>query len=617
MKVQSKWFSASKKRAILTTLTLTVILFSAIWMFNVSSINASQTIQVPQDYPTISDAVSHASVGDTILVQGGVYNENVQIDKPLTLQGQNQADTVIVGTGGSTAHAVLTLAADDVKVSGFTITSQSYSNTSQYAYGIWVEGDNCTISNNTIENTYIGLWGSTPTSTTITQNTITGNIKDGIRFYGSSQNTISDNNITGNAVSGIAINGYLNTITNNSITNNFRGIGLGASYSVLFGNNIQSNQESGIFLSGSQNAIAENNFAGNKYGVYVTLQLTGPMGNRIFHNNFAQNYCNAFDNSSGLIEVWDNGSVGGGNFWSDYQTSPYVINNSNQDNYPLTQPFNTSSPGDLPTVTAPSPKPNGIVASWSFDSVDAGLATPDQTGNNPAVLGSMTKVYNYTPAVVPGKFGNAFRFDGNTFAAVNTSPTLETPNDVTIDAWINIPTIKNVSYNNILIEAVRIPTTVYPVRTLGVAVNGETPSNASSPPLGALRAYVATSSGLNEIDTKQMLPFNTWVHVVFVRSTTTGMHLYVNGEEQEVTVAAGTVNPTGPILKPTDIYIGHDSMTEIDQLQVSNTAEQIGHPPWMQWWLCTAIIFAGLAGTGLVLYFKSQGKKSMNKNKSA
>ena len=250
MKVQSKWVPASEKRAILKALTLMVILFSAVWMLNVPSSHASETIVVPQDYQTITDAISHASAGDTILVQSGVYNENVQIDKPLTLQGQNQADTVIVGAGGSTPHAVITLAADDVRVSGLTITSQSYSNTSQYAYGIWVEGNNCTISNNTIQNTYIGLWGSTPTSTTITQNTITGSIKDGIRFYGSSQNTISNNNITGNAVSGIAINGYQNTITNNSITNNFRGIGLGASFSVLFGNNIQSNQESGIFLSG-------------------------------------------------------------------------------------------------------------------------------------------------------------------------------------------------------------------------------------------------------------------------------------------------------------------------------------------------------------------------------
>lgn len=237
---------------------------------------------------------------------------------------------------------------------------------------------------------------------------------------------------------------------------------------------------------------------------------------------------------------------------------------------------------------------------------------PDQTGNNnPAVLGSVTQNYNFTPALVPGKFGDALRFDGSTYAAVNPSPTLETPNEVTIDVWVNVPTIKNVSYNNILIEAVRT-TAALPIRTLGVAVNGETPSNASSPPVGALRAYVATSSGLNEIDTKQALPYNTWVHVVFVRSTTTGMNIYIDGKEQAVTVAAGTVNPTGSILKPTDIYIGHDSMTEIDQLQISNTAEQMVQPLWMQWWLWTAIaiIFAGVVGTGLVLFFKLIRKKS-------
>jgi len=605
MNFQSNWVPALKKREILKALTLTIILFSAVWMFNLPYSHASRTILVPQDYPTIGEATSHASTGDTIQVQSGIYNENVKIDKPLTLQGQNKTNTVIEGNGGSNPTSVLTLAANNVRVSGLTIKSQSYSNTSRYAYGIWVEGDNCTISDNIIQNTYIGIWGSNPSSTTITQNTITGNIKDGIRFFGGSQNTISDNNITKNAVSGIALNGYLNIITNNSITNNFRGIGLGASYSVLFGNNIESNNESGIFLDGSQNVIAENNVASNKYGVYVTLQLTGPTGNRIFHNNFADNYVNAFDNSSGLIEVWDNGSQGGGNFWSDYQSTPYIINSNNQDNYPLTDPFNTSNPGNLPIVNAPSPKPNSIIAFWSFDSVDAGLVTPDRTGNNPAELGSITRIYNYTPGLIPGKFGEALRFDGNTYAAVHTSPAIETPNDVTVDAWVNVPEIKNVSYNNILIEAVRTPTTVFPIRTLGLAVNGEAPSNASSPLLGALRGYVATSSGFSEIDTKQALPYNTWVHVVFVRSTTTGMHIYVDGIEQAVTIAAGTANPTGPILKPTDIYIGHDSMTEIDQLQISNTAEPLQQPLWMQWWLWTAIIFAGVAATGLVFHFKA------------
>lgn len=610
MNIQSKMVPALKKRKILKALTLAIILFSAVWMFDLPSSHASRTILVPQDYSTIGEAISNASAGDTIQVQSGVYNENIQINKSLTLQGQNKANTIIEGNGGSTPTSVMTLAANNVRVSGLTIKSQSYSNTSCYAYGIWVEGDKCTISDNTIQNTYIGIWGSTPSSTTITQNTITGNIKDGIRFFGGAQNTISDNNITKNSVSGIALNGYLNTITNNSITNNFRGIGLGASYSVLFGNNIESNNESGIFLDGSQNVIAENNVSSNKYGVYVTLQLTGPTGNRIFHNNFADNYVNAFDNSSGLIEVWDNGSQSNGNFWSDYQSTPYIINSNNQDNYPLTHPFKTSTSGNLPTVTAPSPKPNSIIASWSFDSVDAGLVTPDKTGNNPAELGSITRIYNYTPALIPGKFGEALAFDGNTYAAVHTSPAIETPNDVTVDAWVNVPAIKNVSYNNILIEAIRTPTTVYPIRTLGLAINGEAPSNANSPPLGALRAYVATSSGFSEIDTKQALPYNTWVHVVFARSITTGMHIYVDGEEKAVTVAAGTANPTGTILKPTDIYIGHDSMTEIDQLQISNTTQPLEQPMWMQWWLWAAIIFVGVAGSGLVIHLKNHGKKS-------
>ena len=445
--------TTKKKNLILTALTLTVILFSAIWIFNVPSSHASQTLVVPKDYPTIEVAINHASLGDTILVQSGVYNENLQINKPLTLRAENGATTMIVGAGGSTPTAVVAIEANDVTVSGLTIKSQTYKNTSQTAYGVWVEGDNCTIKGNTIQNTYIGIWGSTPQSTTITQNTIVGSIKDGIRFYGSSQNTISDNNITGNAVSGIAINGYANTITNNTISNNFRGIGLGASYSVLLGNNIQSNQESGIFLDGSQNEIAQNNVAKNKYGVYVTLQLTGPTDNRIFHNNFTDNYLNAYDSSLGLIEFWDNGTKSGGNFWSDYQTTPYTINANNHDNYPLTEPFNTGNSLSLPTVTAPTQKPNNVIALWQFDTVDAGLVTPDQTGNNPAELGSMTKIYNYTPNTIPGKFGSAFHFDGNTFAAVHTSPAIETPNDVTIDCWVNVPEIKNVSYNNILIRS--------------------------------------------------------------------------------------------------------------------------------------------------------------------
>jgi parallel beta-helix repeat protein len=628
MILHSKLVASLKKKEILTTLTLMIILFSAVWMFNLQTSHASKTLVVPQDYPTIGEAINHASAGDTIFVQSGVYNENIQIDKSLTLEGQNKADTIIMGNGGSTPTSVLRLAAKDIRVSGLTIESVTYSNTSKYAYGIWVEGDNCRITGNNIQKTYMGIFSSTQSSTTITKNTITGSIKDGIRFCAGSQTNISYNDIFENAVSGIALGGYSNTVEGNNLEKNTRGLGLGASNSVVYNNTLVSNTESGIFLSGSKNVIVANEIAGNKYGVYITTQGASPTSNHIYHNNF-DNFLDAFGNSSYLVESWDNGSQSGGNYWSDYpakypaaaeignsgiENTAYTINSNNVDKYPLTTSVNTENLGNAPSAISPNnASPNTIVASWSFDNIDQDLVASDTTGNNPAVLGSVTGVYNYTPARVQGKFGQALSFNGNTYAAVQPSPSLETPNDVTVDVWVKVPEIKsNVPYNNILIEAVRTSAAL-PTRTLGLAINGETPTNDSSPSLGVLRAYVKTPAGLNEINTKEALPFDTWVHVVFIRSITTGMHIYVNGKEQAVTVAAGTATPTGPIQNPTDIYIGHDSRTEIDQLQISNTDQSTAQPLWMQWWIWTTIIFISVAGSGLVLYFKKQSQRQLSK----
>jgi parallel beta-helix repeat protein len=610
---------ANMKRKLIQSLALITILIAIAGTLNIQGTRASKTLIVPDEYSTITAAVNQASAGDTILVKSGVYHENIQINKELTLEGQNSANTTVIGSGGSSPTAVLILAADNVRVSGLTIESLNYSKSTSYAYGIWVEGNNCTITGNIIENTYTGIFCSIQSSTTITQNTVKSSKKNGVCFYGGSLNNVSDNNIIGNAVSGIEIEGYSNTISKNNIQGNYRGVGLGASYSVLFGNDIQSNTESGVFLAGSQNVISANNISNNKYGVFVTTQLTAPLGNKIYQNNLVNNIYNAYDNSSALVEYWDNGAKSGGNYWSNYLSkypgasqvgssgignTPYTINPNNTDNHPLMSPFKTSNLGMPPTAISPPPaRPNSVVASWSLGTVYASLVTPDATGNNPAVLGSEIPSYNYTPALVPGKFGEALNFTGNAYATVHPSPSLETPEEVTVDAWVNVQAIKGVPYNNIFIEAVRTTATL-PTRTLGLAINGQTPENASSPPLGALRGYVVTPSGLNEIDTTTALPNDTWVHVVFTRSTTTGMHIYVNGAEQPVTVVNGTANPKGLIQSPTDIYIGHDSKTEIEDLQISNTAYGQSQPLWMQWWLWAIIFAVALATGGLILYSK-------------
>lgn len=63
--------------------------------FNIKPVEAI-TIEVPDDYPTIQEAVCNANAGDNISVKNGTYYEaHVAIEKPLTLAGQNKVDTVI------------------------------------------------------------------------------------------------------------------------------------------------------------------------------------------------------------------------------------------------------------------------------------------------------------------------------------------------------------------------------------------------------------------------------------------------------------------------------------------------------------------------------------------
>lgn len=52
-------------------------------------------------YATISDAVAHASAGDTVNVGSGVYAEDVHITQPISLVGDNRENTIILAQGKS------------------------------------------------------------------------------------------------------------------------------------------------------------------------------------------------------------------------------------------------------------------------------------------------------------------------------------------------------------------------------------------------------------------------------------------------------------------------------------------------------------------------------------
>jgi hypothetical protein len=158
---------------------------------------------------------------------------------------------------------------------------------------------------------------------------------------------------------------------------------------------------------------------------------------------------------------------------------------------------------------------------------------------------------------------------------VPISTNLDIQNYFTIDAWVNIPSLTNATYNNIMVkcnhpdQAAAWQNTT---RVLGLAVRSGTPENGESYVQGALSGFVMTETGgFNEIVTTQPIPLNTWVEVQFTRSIS-GMHLYVNNQEQAVTVLHGAQNPTGKILSGTEYYIGHDSYATIDNVKLTDLA---------------------------------------------
>jgi len=158
-------------------------------------------------------------------------------------------------------------------------------------------------------------------------------IKDcgiGITVARSSNITVSNNTITGTSVifTGLQPTGgiYLwkvtsSVITKNQLTNNYCAISIG--------------------YESMHNTVIENNITNNNYG----MGFWESSNNKIFHNNFINNTVGVFDRETTSINVWDDDYLSGGNYWNNYNgtdndndgigDTPYVIDENNQDDYPL------------------------------------------------------------------------------------------------------------------------------------------------------------------------------------------------------------------------------------------------------------------------------------------
>lgn len=146
---------------------------------------------------------------------------------------------------------------------------------------------------------------------------------------------------------------YRNNVTIKNIQIIGAGIHLvGANNNTIFGNLIANNHHGiGFYGESNYNKIIGNTLMDNERGIYFSQSYNNSIYDNSFINNTRQVYDSVWEQPwyPQLLSVnfWDNGTTG--NYWSNYNgtdtngdgigNTPYVIDQNNQDNYPLMEGF--------------------------------------------------------------------------------------------------------------------------------------------------------------------------------------------------------------------------------------------------------------------------------------
>ena len=278
-------------------------------------------------YTTIQAAINNATPGDEIRVDSGIYPENVNVTKQLTLRGIGMP---VVDANGS--GSAITLSANGSTLEGFTATGYPDA-------GIKVTSNNNTLigNNDNMTSGGIGIYLSSSSN-----NTLRGNVmgsSDAI-YLSSSNNNILINNSASGFFTGIS----LFSSSNNNLSYNFAG-------GMLYGISMQSSDN---------NTLIGNTATSDKL---EAIFLYSSNNNIIYHNNILDYSAGDYGNN-----LWDSGYPSGGNYWSDYTgtdsnndgigDTPYPISGgSSVDRYPLMAPY-TGEPPTPPQLKIAVVSPN-------------------------------------------------------------------------------------------------------------------------------------------------------------------------------------------------------------------------------------------------------------------
>ncbi len=281
---------------------------------------AANVIHVPDDYATIQLAVTAAQPGDVILVEDGVYSEEVTVSngksniriialcKNAILDGMNSLGTAFTLQGAAGVEIkgfkIRDYTAAGIMVNGNTNFPQSSFNrllcnslTNTGIQGILlINSQGNLILQNSIEGTANGLEITTVSpgigvsfGNWIVENNLVNNTSNGIAITSSGNNGIVRNCVYSNA-SGISTTDSSNTLIIYNKVSNQSANGLeftDSPNSVILENVVENNQEDGISKLTSNNGIISENKVLNNNGTGV--ELSGSAFNIIEQNKINGN----------------------------------------------------------------------------------------------------------------------------------------------------------------------------------------------------------------------------------------------------------------------------------------------------------------------------------------
>jgi len=203
--------------------------------------NAIPCIYGEAYYSSIQSAINHSEEDDMIVVCPDLYNENVIVNKSVTVKSflkhyyfsyMGLPIHLYTTVRTNTSKPVFKIVADYVNISGFEISGNGLSDESS---GVYILANNSNISNNILDA-----------------------LTTGIFVYGNN-NTISNNDINSNST-GIYIFSENNKVSNNNISADKIGVKISDGiYNKLINNSVFGSEEQGIYLFlSSNNSLIDN-----------------------------------------------------------------------------------------------------------------------------------------------------------------------------------------------------------------------------------------------------------------------------------------------------------------------------------------------------------------------